>query len=525
MRAAVRMLPAVVVLIVAGAVAAPAQEEPVPEDYDAAEFAPALHHLRRGEIIAVGAFPFALVLSTIVYDYARWAGDGFAESTAPFARALDQDPFDNDEKVGIALAAVGVAIAVAVADYLIGQGTEPPRYAEPAAVADHDRKGIAPAAFAVAAPHAALLPPSLASLWPHLAPSPAPLRGPASLPIMDKADPGAELFSVCLVVAADGAGQRADRYLSARSGLPSRNQFQQRLAHLRVNGRVAKASTRLEPGDHVEAALTPPPASAVLPESMELEVLYEDADAVVLNKPGGLVVHPGSGNRSGTLVNGLLHRYRDLARQFPDSSRPGIVHRLDKDTSGRDHRCQKWHGSRQAGATVCRAPGRQDLLCLGSGVSHARGGPDCHLSAARSAQPVAGTRQPGPRQGRTDSLPGPEVIAWCLAGSAAPGDRTHPSTTRPPALARSSYPGRPAVRRTRARRRAAAAAACATPPHPPARRPRAAHIHGTVAARLRASGGAPGRRSPTRSWNLGKQRPGLLPWWRRGCSRPRHGVA
>ncbi len=151
---------------------------------------------------------------------------------------------------------------------------------------------------------------------------------------MDKADRGAELTSVRVVVEADGAGQRADRYLSARSGLPSRSQFQQRLAGLKVNGRAVKPSTRLELGDHIEVALAPPPASTVLPEPMELEVLFEDADVVVLNKPCGMVVHPGSGNRGGTLVNGLLHRYQDLARQFPGSSRPGIVHRLDKDTSG-----------------------------------------------------------------------------------------------------------------------------------------------------------------------------------------------
>ena len=143
-----------------------------------------------------------------------------------------------------------------------------------------------------------------------------------------------ELTSVCVVVQADGAGQRADRYVSARIGLPSRSQFRQRLAGLTVNGHSAKPSTRLGAGDRVEAALVPPAASDVLPEPLPLAVLYEDADVVVLNKPSGMVVHPGSGNRSGTLVNGLLHRYRALAEQFPDSLRPGIVHRLDKDTSG-----------------------------------------------------------------------------------------------------------------------------------------------------------------------------------------------
>lgn len=182
MRAAVRMLPAAL-LAVAAAVAAPAQNQPVPapvpEPYDPNEFAPELRHLRRGEIVAVGAFPFALLLSTIVYDYARWAGDGFSEANAPFGRALDQDPFDDDEKVGIVLAAAGVAVAVALADYLIGQAAEPPRYAEPAAPpARVPQDG--PPASAAASPPAALLPASLATLWPYLTPgAPASEAGPA----------------------------------------------------------------------------------------------------------------------------------------------------------------------------------------------------------------------------------------------------------------------------------------------------------------------------------------------------------
>ena len=181
MRAAVRMLPAAV-LLVAGAVAGPAQQQPapVPEPYDPAEFAPALRHLRRGEIIAVGAFPFALLLSTIVYDYARWAGDGFSEANAPFGRALDQDPFDDDEKVGIVLAAAGVAVAVALADYLIGQAAEPPRYTEPAAASVSGLPGSVPAAAVAAPRHVGLLPPSLATLWPHLAPRALPSESGAA---------------------------------------------------------------------------------------------------------------------------------------------------------------------------------------------------------------------------------------------------------------------------------------------------------------------------------------------------------
>lgn len=165
---------------------------------------------------------------------------------------------------------------------------------------------------------------------------------------------GAGLHLVAVVVAEDGAGQRADRYLSERAGLPSRSQLHQRLARLTVNGRDAKPSARLGAGDRVEVALTPPPAVCALPEPLPLEVLYEDRDVVVLNKPSGMVVHPGDGNRSGTLINGLLHRYRDLAAQFPDSPRPGIVHRLDKETSGviivARHAAAHAHLARQFGA-------------------------------------------------------------------------------------------------------------------------------------------------------------------------------
>lgn len=151
---------------------------------------------------------------------------------------------------------------------------------------------------------------------------------------MADAEPGTAGAAVCLEVAADGAGQRADRYVTDRAGLPSRTQLHQRLARMTINGRAAKPSARLAAGDRVEVTLMPPPAAGMLPEPLPLQVLYEDDAVVVLNKPSGLVVHPGSGNRSGTLVNGLLHRYPDLAERFPGSPRPGIVHRLDKDTSG-----------------------------------------------------------------------------------------------------------------------------------------------------------------------------------------------
>ena len=146
--------------------------------------------------------------------------------------------------------------------------------------------------------------------------------------------PAPALTTVRVVVDGSGAGERADRYLGRRVGAGSRSQFQMRLAELRVNGRNAKPSARLNCGDQVVAVLRPAPALVALPEPLSLDVLYEDGDVVAIDKPSGMVVHPGSGNRGGTLVNALLYRYRDFGARFPDTPRPGIAHRLDKDTSG-----------------------------------------------------------------------------------------------------------------------------------------------------------------------------------------------
>ena len=100
-----------------------------------------------------------------------------------------------------------------------------------------------------------------------------------------------------------------------------------------VNGRAAKASLRLKPGDEVRLTVPEPRIATLAPEPLPLRVIYEDADLVVLDKPAGLVVHPGAGVSRGTLVHALLHRFPEIAA-VGGAGRPGIVHRLDKDTSG-----------------------------------------------------------------------------------------------------------------------------------------------------------------------------------------------
>jgi 23S rRNA pseudouridine1911/1915/1917 synthase len=136
-------------------------------------------------------------------------------------------------------------------------------------------------------------------------------------------------------VSAESAGDRLDAFIATAITDLSRSRAVQLIAdgQVRLNGQAARKSERVEAGDMVEVHLPPPVSSEVVPEAIPLEILYEDADLVVLTKPAGLVVHPAPGHQSGTLVNALLHHIDDLSG-IGGVKRPGIVHRLDKDTSG-----------------------------------------------------------------------------------------------------------------------------------------------------------------------------------------------
>src|SRR5215475_3838676 len=140
-----------------------------------------------------------------------------------------------------------------------------------------------------------------------------------------------------LVVAAEEAGERLDRVLAQRLAELSRSRHKA----LILAGRVAiDGATIRDPGHRVNAGATVvldlPPAEevAVAPESIALDVVFEDADLIVIDKPAGLVVHPAAGNWSGTLVNALVAHCGDSLSGVGGAKRPGIVHRLDKDTSG-----------------------------------------------------------------------------------------------------------------------------------------------------------------------------------------------
>ena len=131
------------------------------------------------------------------------------------------------------------------------------------------------------------------------------------------------------------AASRLDRFLAERLPELSRARLQTliRGGDVLLNGRRVKPSQALVAGDFIAVHIPPPQALEPEAQDIPLSVLFEDQDLIVIDKPHGLVVHPGSGNPDGTLVNALLHYCGELARGG-DPERPGIVHRLDKDTSG-----------------------------------------------------------------------------------------------------------------------------------------------------------------------------------------------
>ena len=136
-----------------------------------------------------------------------------------------------------------------------------------------------------------------------------------------------------LEVEADGV--RLDKYLSA-SPLGLTRSYLQKLIEegcVRVNGQAARPAAKLRYGDHIEVVIPATGPVQLAAEDIPFEVIYEDIDLAVINKPAGLTVYPAPGHPSHTLVNAMLRRFPDLST-FGNSPRPGIVHRLDKDTSG-----------------------------------------------------------------------------------------------------------------------------------------------------------------------------------------------
>lgn len=134
---------------------------------------------------------------------------------------------------------------------------------------------------------------------------------------------------------ADADPIRIDLFLSQVLTAETRSAVQRLIEseHVKIDGKPVRTSLKLKGGECISVEIPLPVAAEPLPEDIALEVLYEDGDLIVINKPAGMVVHPGAGNSSGTLVNALLAHCTDLSG-IGGELRPGIVHRLDKGTSG-----------------------------------------------------------------------------------------------------------------------------------------------------------------------------------------------
>ena len=142
-------------------------------------------------------------------------------------------------------------------------------------------------------------------------------------------------FEIGAAGESDSVGERLDRFLSGALDGISRSRVQGLIksGHVTVDGRPTKPKHPLAPGERIEVVLPDPEPAAAVAQDIPLKLLHEDPDIAVIDKPPGMVVHPAAGNPDGTLVNALLHHFGSLSA-IGGVLRPGIVHRLDKDTSG-----------------------------------------------------------------------------------------------------------------------------------------------------------------------------------------------
>ena len=147
-----------------------------------------------------------------------------------------------------------------------------------------------------------------------------------------------ELFEHHRVVADKGQEPlRVDKFLLNRLEGNSRNKIQQAAidGYIHVNDKVVKSNYKVKPYDIVSIMFKNPPREIeLIPQDIALDIIYEDEDIVIINKEAGIVVHPGYGNYSGTLVNALAYHFKDLPVNGADITRPGLVHRIDKNTTG-----------------------------------------------------------------------------------------------------------------------------------------------------------------------------------------------
>ena len=173
-----------------------------------------------------------------------------------------------------------------------------------------------------------------------------------------------------MILFADLSGERLDAFLARSVPELSRSAAQKLIedGHVLRNGKTPKKNDKLNAGDEISVTIPEPKAVDIVATEMDLDIVYEDEDVLVINKPKGLVVHPAAGHQDDTLVNGLLHAMGDDLSGINGELRPGIVHRIDKDTSGllavaKNDRAHVWLASQLKDHTMHRV---YDCIVCGS---------------------------------------------------------------------------------------------------------------------------------------------------------------
>jgi 23S rRNA pseudouridine1911/1915/1917 synthase len=256
------------------------------------------------------------------------------------------------------------------------------------------------------------------------------------------------------IVSPAQAGQRLDVFLAGVSGL-SRARIQRLIAdgHVLVAGRPQKPRHRVSAGETVQLRIPPTTPLDLVPEAIPLDILHEDDDLIVLNKPAGMVVHPGAGRTSGTLVHALLAHCRTLPG-IGGAERPGIVHRLDRDTSGvlvvAKTEAAHQSLSRQFRARVVK---KRYLALVHGEVRRDAGRIEAAIGRREHDRKRMGVRERGGRQARTAyqvirRLPGRTVLALDLETGRTHQIRVHLSHIGHPVVGDQVYGGRRERRRT-----------------------------------------------------------------------------
>jgi 23S rRNA pseudouridine1911/1915/1917 synthase len=205
-------------------------------------------------------------------------------------------------------------------------------------------------------------------------------------------------------VSAEEAGERLDRFLVNKLPEFSRARIQELIAegHVLIAGRAARSSHKVAEGESAQVEIVARPPLAASPEDIPIDVLYEDADVIVVNKPAHMVVHAGAGHPRGTLVNALLNRFGNLATA-PGAERPGIVHRLDSGTSGAIVVARTEAAHRALAAQfLARSVGKIYLALVHGRVAEPRGSIDLPVSRDLRRRTRMTTKRKGGRVARTD---------------------------------------------------------------------------------------------------------------------------